>query len=98
MLVLGLTDWGGPIAGTEALANAMDFVSLEDLVDEGERIAQAVADQLPLSERDWTRAVTVTAVAFALEGDAWATNQGGTDAHWIEVLRRVQRKVGLRGS
>ena len=96
MLVLGLTDWGGPIEGTEVLAIAMGFVSLEDLVNEGDRIARAVAAQQPLSERDWTRAVTVTAIAFALEGDEWTSIQGGTDAHWIEVLRRVQRKVGRR--
>ena len=94
MLVVGLTDWGGPLEGTEALAVAMGFVSLEDLMDEGERIARGIAAEQPLSDRDWIRAVTVTAIAFALEGDGWTTIQGGTDAHWIEVLRRVQRKVG----
>jgi hypothetical protein len=93
MLVLGLTDWGGPIEGTDSLAVAMGFAGLEDLTDEGDRIARAIAAQQPLSDQDWTRALTATAIAFALEGDEWTSIQGGTDAQWVEVLRRLQRKV-----
>ena len=93
MLVLGLTDWGGPIEGSESHAVAMGFSSLENLMDEGERIARAIATQQPLTDQEWARALDATAIAFALEGDEWTSNNGGTDAHWIEVLRRLQRKV-----
>ena len=71
----------------------MGFASLEDLTDAGEGIARAIAARQPLTDQDSDWALTATAIAFALEGDEWTSNQGGTDAQWVEVLRRLQRKV-----
>ena len=43
MLVRGLRDWGGPVVATESLAAEMGFSSVDDLVQDGERIAAAIA-------------------------------------------------------
>lgn len=49
MLVLGLTDWGGPVEGTDSLAVQLGFSRFDDLEQQGERIAAAIAtgEQLP---------------------------------------------------
>lgn len=97
MLWYGLKDWGGPAHGTDALAVAMGFSDLRDLRKEGDRIAEAIASDQPLSLRDWTRALVATEFAFASEvlgtGGEWTTIQGGRDEDWIIVLRKLQWKV-----
>ena len=93
MLCDGLTDWFGPLEIGEPLAVALGFRGVEDMRTESERIARAIATGQPLATRDWSRAVSATGVAFLAEADEWTTIRGGTDAHWIGVLRRVQRKV-----
>lgn len=97
MLVYGLMDWGGPAYGTNSLAVAMGFSDLEDLQEDGDRIARAIAAGHPLSVRDWTRALVAAEFAFASEvlgtGGEWTTIQGGSDEHWINVLRKLQHRV-----
>jgi hypothetical protein len=93
MLCDGLTDWFGPLEIEQPLAVALGFRGVEDMRTESERIARAIATGQPLSTRDWSRAVSATGVAFLAEADEWTTIRGGTDAHWIGVLRRIQRKV-----
>jgi hypothetical protein len=67
MLVYGLMDWGGPAYGTNSLAVAMGFSDLEDLQEDGDRIARAIAAGRPLSVRDWTRALVAAEFALASE-------------------------------
>lgn len=97
MLVYGLRDWGGPAHGTDSLAVAMGFSDLEDLQEDGERIARAIAAGHPLPVRDWTRALVGAEFTFASEvlgtGGEWTTIQGGSDERWINVLRRLQHRI-----
>ena len=93
LLVCGLTDWGGPLVAGDSLAVALGFHDVDDMLVEGERIAHAIGAGEPLTASDWSRAVAAAGIAFVAEADEWTSIQGGTDAHWIDVLRRVQRKV-----
>lgn len=97
MLVYGLKDWGGPAHGTDSLAIAMGFSNLDDLQEDGDRIADAIAAGQALPVRDWTRAMVATEIVFASEvlgtGSEWTVINAGTDAYWIDVLRSLQRKV-----
>lgn len=97
MLVSGLRDWDGPAHGTDSLAVAMGFHSLEDLQAGGARIADAIASGQAISVRDWTRAMVATEFAFASEllgtGDEWTVINARSDAYWVAVLRRLQSKV-----
>lgn len=93
MLVCGLTDWGGPLEGTELLAAEMGFSSLDDLYEDGERIAAAIGSGQPLSVRDWARALLATEFAFAMGADEWTSIQGGTPEHWNNVLHHLQSKL-----
>ena len=97
LLFYGLIDWGGPARCTEALAIALGFDGLEDLEREGHRIAQDIYDGRPVSLRDWTRAMFSAEIIFASDvtgtGSEWGVIQGGDDAHWLGVLRALQRKV-----
>lgn len=93
LLGSGFTEWFGPLVASESLAMALGFHGVEDMLVEGERIDHAIGAGQPLTARDWARAVTAIGIAFVAEGDEWTTIRGGTDAHWIDVLRRVQRKV-----
>ena len=97
MLVYGVRDWDGPAHGTDSLAVAMGFASLDDLQLDGARIADAIASGGALPVRDWTRALVATEVAFASEllgtGSEWTVINAGTDGYWVEVLRSLQRKV-----
>lgn len=97
MLVWGLTDWGGPARCTESLAVAMGFEDLDDLEREADRIAEAIQAGEALTKRDWTRALFSTEVIFASDvigtGSEWKSLIGGTDEHWLGVLRSLQRKL-----
>jgi hypothetical protein len=95
MLVLGPTDWGGPIEATESLAAEMGFSSLDDLDENGERIAAAIAAGESLSVEDWSRALLAAVYAFALEGDEWTVVQGGTHGYWDGILQRLRSKVRI---
>src|SRR4051795_2823092 len=82
MLVYGLKDWGGPAHGTEALAVAMGFEGLENLCEDGDRIAVAIGAGEALTVRDWTRALVATEFVFASDvlgtGSEWTVIQAGT--------------------
>jgi hypothetical protein len=97
MLILGLNDWGGPAYGSDALAVAMGFRDLDDLVEEAQRLIDDIRSRRPMTVHDWTRALVATEFAFASSvlgtGDEWTTIQGGDDADWIWILRRLQNKV-----
>jgi hypothetical protein len=98
MLVQGLSDWHGPADGSDALASAMGFVSLDQLDAEALPLIEAIKQRQALSIRDWTRALVATEFAFisAVLGtgvDEWTTINGGSEEHWFSVLRRLQRKL-----
>ncbi len=97
MLNYGLVDWGGPSHCTDAFATAMGFTGLHGIESEAATIAAAIRAGEPLSVRDWTRALISTEVIFASEvvgtGGGWTSIQGGSDEHWVGVLRRLQHKV-----
>ena len=96
LLASGLMEWFGPLEVSESLAVALGFHGVEDMWVEGERIERAISNREPLTAREWSRAVAAVGFAFVAEGDEWTSIRGGTDAHWIGVLRRVQRKVAVR--
>jgi hypothetical protein len=98
MLMHGVLDWGGPAYGSDALAVAMGFHSIDQVSDEAVHIVDAINRNLPLSVRDWTRALVGTEFAFigtvlGTACDQWTTINGDTEEHWFHILRRLQRKL-----
>jgi hypothetical protein len=98
MLIHGLRDWGGPAYGSDALAVAMGFQSMDQIHGEAAHILDAINRNLPLSVRDWTRALVATEFAFmstvlGTGCDQWTTINGGTEEHWFRILRRLQRNL-----
>ena len=93
MLILGLTDWGGPVTATDQLAVRMGFANRDDLSEAGEHLAKAIAAGEPLSVEDWTRALVATEAAFAMEGDEWTSNNGGPPEYWSNLLLRLEARV-----
>ncbi len=93
MLVLGLTDWGGPATMTDPQAQQLGFVDADDVRELGEQIASRLAGTQSLSMRDWNSALTLTELAYEQEGDGWTTNNGGRPEDWIEVLGRLRSKL-----
>ena len=100
LLIRGLGEWGGPARCTEALAVAMDFGSVGDLISNVARISRALADREPLPRSDWRRALFATEIAFASDvvgsGVEWATTTGLSDESTVRVLRGLQRKIAGR--
>lgn len=95
LLASGLMAWFGPLEVSESLAVALGFHGVEDMFVEGERIAREIGTGEPLTARDWSRALAAVGFAFVAEADEWTSIRGGTDAYWIDLLRRVQHKVPL---
>lgn len=97
MLAIGLGDWGGPAYGSEPLAQAMGFESLEGLYDESQLLCHALLASTPLSRRDWTRAIVATEIAFVSAlgtgCGSWEAIHGGRAEKWFAVLLRLQAKV-----
>jgi hypothetical protein len=97
LLIHGLGEWGGPTRPTEALAPAMGFDSVEELLRGTERIAAALKRGEALSPEDWARAQIATEIAFASDyygsGWDWSITQGHEDEATIRCLRDIQRKL-----
>lgn len=96
LLSHGMIAWGGPARCTERLALAMGFASVDHLLSDGLRIAQAIDKGLPLTRRDWTRALLGTEIVFSSDlvgsGRDWTATTGLDDTHTITVLRGLQAK------
>ena len=75
----------------------MGFAGLQDFFRESERILARVKAGLPLTIRDWSRALFATELIFASDllgtGSEWTVIQGGDDGDWMWVLRRLQAKL-----
>ena len=97
LLERGLVEWGGPARCTEAMAIAIGFDSVADLLAEGYRIADDLSRGKPLRRTDWTRALLATEVVFASDvlgsGHDWESTTGLEDASTIRVLRNVQLRL-----
>ena len=97
MLAIGLRDWGGPAYCTAPLAQALGFRDVQDLYDEGGRIADDIWRRRALSRRDWTRALASTEIMFgsSLLGHAggWGSVHGGDDREWRDALQTLRRKL-----
>lgn len=97
LLDRGLVEWGGPARCTEAMAIAIGFDSVADLLAEGYRIADDLSKRKSLTRTDWTRALLATEVVFASDvlgsGHDWEATTGLDDASTIRVLRNVQLRL-----
>jgi len=94
----GLAEWGGPASCTEALAVAMGFRSVADLLEDGRRLRETLAVGEPLTPQDWRRVIAATEIVFASDvfgsGLDWSITTGFSDEQTIKILRRVQRTIG----
>lgn len=97
LLDRGLVEWGGPARCTEAMAVAIGFDSVADLLATGYRIADDLTKGKPLTRRDWTRALLATEVVFASDvlgsGHDWEATTDLDDASTISLLRNVQVRL-----
>lgn len=93
----GLTEWGGSAAPTEAMALAMGFRDVDDLLAEGVQIAAYIQAGRSLTKADWRRALLSTEVVFASNtvgaGLDWPSVTGYEDDETIRILRSIQRKL-----
>ena len=97
LLAQGLFQWGGPAAPTDALAVAMGFADVQDLLTESERLGDAIQEGKPVTGTDLRRALIATEIAFSSDvfgaGVEWETVTGMTDQATISLLRTLQRKL-----
>ena len=97
LLVQGLLQWGGPAAPTDALAVAMGFADVGDLLTESQRIGSAIEQGSPVTATDLRRALVATEIVFSSDvfgaGVEWETVSGQTDQTTISLLRTLQRKL-----
>ena len=97
VLFRGLAEWGGPAHATDALAIAMGFADVEDLLQEGRRLRTAIRAGQPLTRRDWRRALVATEIVFASDvfgsGCDWSITSGLSDDETVKTLRALQRKL-----
>ncbi|GAB3572115.1 hypothetical protein GCM10027405_38730 [Arthrobacter alkaliphilus] len=93
----GLLEWGGPAQCTEAMALAMGFRGVTDLLDEGKRIADDLRAGRALTKSDWRRALLATEIVFASDvlgsGIDWSITTGMDDCETVTILRSLQRKL-----
>jgi hypothetical protein len=94
----GLSQWGGPAAGTNEIATGLGFADLRDLVfGSGCSLERRIEVGEPLSSEDWERAMRAIEVVFASAywgaASDWEIVTGMTDHETIDLLRSVQRKL-----
>jgi len=92
-----LREWGGGAHGTEKIAQAIGFESMQERWRERDRILLAVRDRRPLSRTDWTRLLLATEIAFASDvvgaGVEWSIVTGYNDVESLTALRSLQRTL-----
>lgn len=93
----GMAEWSGPAHCTEALAIAMGFESIQDFLEKMHHWRAELKARHPLARRDWTRMLLAAEISFVSDvvgsGVEWETTTGLGDAHTIEILRSVQRRI-----
>lgn len=100
LLTRGLVEWGGPARCSDAMAVAMGFADVQDLLRQGDRIVEQLDARLPLSRRDWLRTLLATEIVFVSDaigsGVEWSVTTGLDDVRSLQILRSVQgRLVGV---
>jgi hypothetical protein len=97
LLAQGLLQWGGAAAPTDALAVAMGFADVRDLLTQSKRIGNAIEYGTPVAASDLRRALVATEIVFSSDvfgaGVEWETVTGLTDQASISMLRTLQRKL-----
>lgn len=97
LLWRGLLEWSGPARPSDAMAVAIGFLSVDDLLYEGSRIGEVIRAGGSLSKTDWRRALLATEIVFASNtvgaGLDWSITTGFQDDETIEILRSIQRKL-----
>ena len=97
VLMCGLLEWGGPAHCTDALAFAMDFGTVDELLSVGIRLRDQVSQGKAMSRFDWRRTLLATEIVFASDvvgsGVDWESTTGRSDEDTIGILRSLQRKI-----
>jgi len=96
MLSIGLSDWGGPAYCGDPLAQALGFRDVQDLYDEGSRLADAIWRGAPQSPQDWTRALASFEVMFGsdvLGSGEWGAVHGYLEDDLYVALKALRRKL-----
>ncbi|MFK0005097.1 hypothetical protein [Paenarthrobacter sp. NPDC090522] len=97
LLRCGLREWGGPARCTEAMAVAMGFNSVPEVLSRGEHTAVRIQQRQNLTAADWQRAILATEIAFISDvfgsGVEWSITTGFSDEETLPLLRSVQRKL-----
>lgn len=98
----GLLQWGGPAYCSEELSIAMGFISVANLLDDGERIGASIGSCQPLSHIDWTRALLATEFDFISDtigaGHDWSIASGFSDEETLKTIRELQIHLVAGGS
>lgn len=93
----GLRQWGGPVRCTETMAIAMGWDGVADLHHQRRRLCDALAEDGPLTIRDWTRVLLATEIVFVSDvvgaGTEWQAVTGLEDDRTLGVLRALQVKL-----
>jgi hypothetical protein len=104
VLRCGLVEWDSPVGGTDALAVAMGFRDMTDLLEQGRRLRLALVGREPLTAKDWRKMLAATEIMFASDvfgsGPRWSSTTGFSDEETIRILRSLQKKIAraLRNS
>lgn len=104
VLRCGLAEWDSPVGGTSALAVAMGFEDMTDLLVQGRRLRLALVGREPLTAKDWRKMLAATEIVFASDvfgsGPRWSSTTGFSDEETIRILRSLQKKIAraLRNS
>lgn len=100
LLVTGLGDLWGPAAPTDAMAIAIGFDSVEDLIDQYDRLKDLIQRRAALmSITDWIRTLLATEISTV----SWVEGAGGewgsaVDDASIQALRGLQEKLARMGA
>ncbi|MEU9377175.1 hypothetical protein AB0D94_25830 [Streptomyces sp. NPDC048255] len=93
-----LAEWGGPARCSDHLAVGIGFTDRRDLLDQCNRLRNALACDVPLTQTDWARVLLATEIVFVSDlmgsGVEWSTTTGLSDESTIRALRKIQRKLG----
>jgi hypothetical protein len=96
-MYFALTHWGGPASYAplpiERLFGISDWAEFDTLT---ERLAHAITQRQPLSDRDWATALFLTEISFGSDlvgtGVEFAL-MSHSDEDGIKLLRSIQRKI-----
>lgn len=64
LLRRALAEWGGPAHCSDHLAVGMGFADQRDLLDQCDRLRNALADDVPLTQVDWACVLLATEIVF----------------------------------